>query len=165
MSADLQELTCLLGHRSAAAHLIISARALMEASLMEQPAGAPVASDDPAFLRYLSRAIGHHPVETLLAIYLDDQGRYLTDEAICRGTGGTVETRIRQIIKRCLFNDASSVILSHNHPSGDHRPSAADIRATATFRDVARAVDITLIDHIIVTPDKAFSMQVGGLLA
>ena len=59
---------------------------------------------------------------------------------------------------------ASGVILCHNHPSGSLKPSDADIRNTGKLRDALKLLDISLLDHIIVTRDGQYSMADDGIL-
>ena len=60
--------------------------------------------------------------------------------------------------------DARGIILAHNHPSGECRPSGCDIAATHQLAAVASALDIELIDHLIFTHEAVYSMRAGGLL-
>jgi DNA repair protein RadC len=59
-----------------------------------------------------------------------------------------------QLFRPAIIAAAAAVIVSHNHPSGDPAPSAADVTVTRTLRDAARILDIDLLDHVIVG-DKA----------
>ena len=164
LSADIDALACALDHRETAVQLFVSARKLMELSLREEIASAKIDTSDPAFLRYLVQSIGRMREERLLAIYADAQGNYLRDEILCRGSSAQIEARVRVIVQRALDLGAAQIILAHNHPSGNPRPSESDCRATRRFRDVAAALDLSLEDHLIVTRTQAFSMRAGGLL-
>jgi DNA repair protein RadC len=71
---------------------------------------------------------------------------------------------MRGLLGEALRLDAVGIILAHNHPSGQCRPSERDISATRRLCDVAKALDIALIDHLIFTEDAVYSMRAGGLL-
>ena len=65
---------------------------------------------------------------------------------------------------RCLELQASALIAIHDHPSGDPSPSRADIDMTGRLRDALKTIEVTLIDHVIVTPTGSLSFQERGLL-
>ena len=79
------------------------------------------------------------------------------------GISGTV-TDIRMILKQALETLACSIILCHNHPSGNVKPSEADIDITRKLKDSARLMDIALLDHVIVAGHKYFSFVDENLL-
>ncbi|HLO59416.1 MAG TPA: DNA repair protein RadC [Bacteroidales bacterium] len=79
------------------------------------------------------------------------------------GITGTV-TDIRLILKTALENLATSLILSHNHPSGNLQPSEADIAITRRLKETASLMDITLLDHIIVAGKNYFSFADENLI-
>lgn len=74
------------------------------------------------------------------------------------GIAGTV-VDIRLIAKYAIENLAVSVIMAHNHPSGNFNPSQADISITEKCKKGLRLLDITLLDHIILTVDSHYSLQ------
>ena len=65
---------------------------------------------------------------------------------------------------RALRHEAAAVVLAHNHPSGDVRPSMADQALTRTLAAALALVDVRVLDHVIVAPGQAFSMAEAGLL-
>ena len=73
------------------------------------------------------------------------------------GGGNTTVIDVRQIIRSALDKGASSLILVHNHPSGNPTPSGADIRQTDELRKGVGAVGLTLKDHVVVADDCFFS--------
>lgn len=79
------------------------------------------------------------------------------------GIAGTV-TDIRIILKTALDNMACGIIMSHNHPSGNNKPSNEDIALTKKIKDASKLLDVNIIDHIIVANDKYFSFADEGLL-
>lgn len=77
-------------------------------------------------------------------------------------TGTVIDTRM--ILKFAIDKRATSLIVSHNHPSGNKKPSEADINITRKIKNAAALMDITLLDHIIVTDHSYFSFADEGLL-
>lgn len=98
------------------------------------------------------------------AIFLDAQSAWLGDAPCGIGTMTTLAIRMRALLGEALRHDAAGIILAHSHPSGHCRPSGCDIATTRRLADIARALDITLIDHLIFTTDAVYSMRAGGLL-
>ena len=79
------------------------------------------------------------------------------------GITGTV-VDIRMVLKEALLANATNIALAHNHPSGNLRPSREDDRLTDKVKQAAKLLDITLIDHVIVTNDGYYSYQDEGHL-
>jgi DNA repair protein RadC len=73
------------------------------------------------------------------------------------GISGTV-TDIRIIFQTAIKANASAIILAHNHPSGNLEPSEADVKLTQKVRDAGKVLDISLLDHLILTEDSYLSM-------
>ena len=79
------------------------------------------------------------------------------------GVSGTVaDTRV--IFKNAIEQLCSSIILVHNHPSGNNKPSQTDIQLTKKLVEVGRVMDIAVIDHIIIAENKYFSFADEGLI-
>jgi len=70
----------------------------------------------------------------------------------------------REVVKRAVELKASALIMVHNHPSGDPKPSRADIEMTRKVKEAAAAVGLTLHDHVIVSRGGALSFRTEGLL-
>ena len=95
--------------------------------------------------------------EQLWALYLDGQHRLINGQMLTKGTLTFTPIDARTILKRALICDARAVILGHNHPSGNPRPSASDIKHTDVIRKACDVFDIELVDHIIIAEDAYFS--------
>lgn len=108
--------------------------------------------------------IGSLPHEELWALYLNNAGRVLDKIRISQG--GIAQTVVdhRIIVKRAVENLATTIILIHNHPSGDSTPSAEDKEITQKIVQAAELFEIKIADHIIVTSSSSHSMRAEGLL-
>jgi DNA repair protein RadC len=164
LAAPLPQLRAAAGGHENAVEAIAGARRLVEAAYGEQLAGTVVAGDDPALHRYLGLRLGTSDTERLHAVFADRADRYLADEPIALGTRDKIETRARPLFERALALGAAGFLLAHNHPSGHCRPSAHDLAGTARLADLAEALELRLIDHLIVTRTRVFSMRLGGYL-
>jgi DNA repair protein RadC len=102
--------------------------------------------------------------ERFHAVFVDARRGYLYDTAMGHGSAWTLTVRMRELFGKALAAEASGMIVAHNHPSGDCRPSQADIQATSRLNDIAKALDIELLDHLIITESAVYSMRAGGNL-
>ena len=102
--------------------------------------------------------------EHLVLTCLDSKYKILSTKVISTGTVNSTTTYPREIVKEALFNNAVSVMLSHNHPSGARTPSKQDIYMTAQIEKILNDMDITLADHVIVCGDSAVSFADCGLI-
>lgn len=119
-----------------------------------------------AMIAYLRSLVMAPPVmhERGHAIFLDANSAWVGDAPCGIGTMSALTLRMRGVLSQALRLDATGLILAHSHPSGHCRPSGCDIAATRRLREVAQALDIVLIDHLIFTADAVYSMRAGGLL-
>jgi DNA repair protein RadC len=164
LAAPLGQLRHAAGGHEGAVTAIFNAKRLVEAALCQEVARASVDGTDPALHRYLRCLIGAQVTERLHVVYCDAGRGYLADESIAIGTGNSVEPRIRPMVERALGLGAAGFLIAHNHPSGVCRPSDKDIEATRRIGDIAQALELELIDHLIVTRRRVFSMRAGGCL-
>ncbi len=96
-------------------------------------------------------AIGSEISECLIAIFVDARHRVIGWAECARGSLNVNRFAPRDVLIRALSVNACSVIVAHNHPSGDPRPSRADRLVTAALRSACDIVGIPLLDHLIVT--------------
>jgi DNA repair protein RadC len=102
------------------------------------------------------------PTERVHLAMLDSKMRLLCQEKIVEGSFSNVSLCLRRVVSRGLDTGATSLILMHNHPSGDPRPSDADIQGTRKIRLLLENLDMRLDDHLIVAGRKIHSMMRGG---
>src|SRR3546814_17504789 len=107
--------------------------------------------------------MGSLPFEVLRILFLDRGRRLLADEQLQHGTLAQLAIYPRTIFRRALELNAAAIILIHNHPSGDARPSEEDIAVTRKLDQIGRALDGEIFDHIVVTPaSKSEESRVGN---
>ena len=108
--------------------------------------------------------ISELPHEEFWALYLGASNRILDKVKISQGSSTATIVDNRLIVKRALDKFATSIIIVHNHPSGQHRPSSQDEEITVKLKAAAALFDIRLTDHIIITAGESFSFLGNGLL-
>ena len=89
-------------------------------------------------------------VEKFWVLCLNRKNRLLKQVAITSGTATSSLAHPREVFREAIRHGATAVVCVHNHPSGDPAPSAADVQVTRQLREAAKAVDIELLDHVIV---------------
>ena len=115
-------------------------------------------------IEYCRTLAGQRQVEEFHILYLDRKNALVADERHQHGSVSHTPVYPREVCVRALELRASAVIAIHNHPSSDPSPSGADIDMTKRIKDALRTVEITLLDHIVVTSTGAVSFKEKGLL-
>ena len=108
--------------------------------------------------QFLQLQMGAYPQEVFAVVFMDAQYRLLSFQEMFKGTLNQTSVYPREVVKLALEQGAAAVILAHNHPSGDVRPSAADSTLTRTLQTALSMVDVKVLDHIIVGPGIHWSM-------
>lgn len=145
--------------------LLSHARIAVEASLREKILRARCDPESPLFRDYIRARLAPFREEVLLAVFLDHRNQYIADEIGGQGSVAALTVMGRSLFRRALELNATGLILAHNHPSGSAAPSQADITATTRLERVAAAIDIRLIDHLVVGDGRMVSMRLAGLLS
>ena len=114
--------------------------------------------------QYACLHLGNLPYEVFGVLFLNSQHQLIAYESMFRGTLTQTSVYPREVIAQALAHNAASVILTHNHPSGETRPSKADEALTQTLKNALALVDVRVLDHVIVAGNKATSMSELGLL-
>ncbi len=117
-----------------------------------------------ALVTYCRTAMAHREIEQFRILFLDRKNFLIADEEQARGTVDHVPVYPREVVKRALELNASAIILVHNHPSGDPTPSDADITVTRQIDDAARALSVSLHDHLVIGASAEFSFRSAGYL-
>lgn len=89
-------------------------------------------------------------VEKFWVLCLNRKNRLIRQVEVTSGTATSSLAHPREVFREAVHHGAASVVCVHNHPSGDPAPSAADVQVTRQLREAARALDIALLDHVIV---------------
>ena len=124
----------------------------------------PIISSWSALLAYAKAALAHEPREQFRVLFLDKKNQLIADEVMNEGTVDHAPVYPREVARRALELAASSVILVHNHPSGDPTPSAADVDMTRQVIEAVRALKISVHDHLVVGREGVASFKALGLI-
>ena len=122
-----------------------------------------VISSWSALLAYVKLALAHESREQFRVLYLDKKYQLIADEVMNKGTVDHAPVYPREVVRRALELSASSLILVHNHPSGDPTPSGADVEMTKQVVEAGRSLRIAVHDHRVVGRDGVASLKALGL--
>ena len=121
-------------------------------------------TDKEALLKFLRNKIGYEDVEKFYVIYLSSSNEVIAFEESSSGTLDRSSIYPREIYKRVIMENAKSIIIAHNHPSGNTCPSKCDIDITNEIAKGLKNFGALLIEHIIITRDSYFSFLEEGLI-
>lgn len=110
------------------------------------------------FMDFLSMKYIGESREIVYLLCIDAHGRLQKCAKVCEGSPDSATVDNRTIVEAAIRHNAYEVILSHNHPNGFAVPSVADVRATQALAPLLKAINVSLIDHIIVADGDCFSM-------
>ncbi|MFI5013462.1 MAG: DNA repair protein RadC [Hyphomicrobiales bacterium] len=127
-------------------------------------AARPVLGSWNTLIDYCRTAMAFSATESFRILFLDKRNALIADEVQQTGTVDHTPVYPREVLKRALELSATALILVHNHPSGDPRPSPADIRMTKDIVAIVAPLGITVHDHIIVGRDGHASFKALKLI-
>ncbi|MFV0627381.1 MAG: RadC family protein [Alphaproteobacteria bacterium] len=119
----------------------------------------PVINNWDVLIDYCRSSMGHQEFEEFKIIFLDSKLKVIGEESQQRGTIDQVAIHPREVIKSAMMKGASAIILIHNHPSGNTTPSKADIDITKKINAAAEAMNIRVLDHIIISKKDYYSFK------
>lgn len=143
---------------------ILRAQALMELGRRTHQAGrGPVNSiESPDDVLNLLDWMRGERREHFVAILIDTKGQILRVAQIHIGTLNSSLVGAREVFREAIRDGASSLVVAHNHPSGDPEPSPEDIEVTRNLVQIGKMLDIPILDHVIIGENRAVSLKRRG---
>lgn len=130
----------------------------------ETPAEHPSIRSAADIYAVIKPHIAHLPHEEVWVVIMDTRHRVRKLSQVSKGGWISTVFDVKVLIKEALLENAAAIALCHNHPSGTMHPSSQDDSITLKCADACRAVDITLLDHVIVSPHDYYSYHDNGHL-
>jgi DNA repair protein RadC len=140
------------------------ARAAALALLKAEISDRPMLGNWQALLDYLRADMAAAPIERVRVLFLNTRNILIRDEVMAQGSIDQAPLYVREIIRRAIDLGAAAIIVVHNHPSGDPKPSRADIDTTKLLIDAGRKLGIAVHDHLILAANGHASMKALGLI-
>ena len=132
--------------------------------ILERRAGSPgqLFGEVSACESFFRLRLGGEMREHFEVAFLDSRHRLIAVERMFSGSVDGAQVYPRVVVQRALSLNAAAVMLAHNHPSGHAEPSAADRAVTTQLKTALGMVEVRLLDHFVVTADRAVSMAARG---
>ncbi len=143
---------------------LVAAFALGERSAMEPLRRGKAYTSSQDSRGYFEQRLGAKETEVFAALFLDTRHRLIEYRELFFGTVDATNVYIREVLRIAMSLNSAAIVLCHNHPSGNSRPSHADIEITKSIKSVLQLVDVRVLDHIVVTANTSTSMMELGLL-
>lgn len=164
LHADAQSLTSIKGLGPAKQAELQAVLELARRALAEQLMQRPILDTPATLLDFVRLHIGSKPYESFMVVFIDATQKLIAFEELFRGTLHSTAVYPREVAIRALHHHATGVVLAHNHPSGEVKPSHQDMSLTSRLKSALGLLDIVVLDHVIVSREKAFSMLAEGML-
>jgi DNA repair protein RadC len=103
------------------------------------------------------------PQENLVVLILDTRNRIISKETVYKGSLNLSLVRVGELFRSAITRNAASIILAHNHPSGDPTPSPEDVALTRSVIQAGKLMDIEVLDHLVIGNARFVSMKEKGL--
>lgn len=113
---------------------------------------------------WLKFNIGFSDLEEFLVIFLNAGGKIIKSEILFKGSKNKSIVAIDEVMRKAILLKSSGIVVCHNHPSGNEKPSSQDIVLTEELRKACEMMSIKLLDHIIVTKSSYYSFKQSKLL-
>lgn len=162
--ADIEALMAVEGIGESAAALIRLVPEVTKRYLMVKSELGDVLRDSEAAGRYFMPRFINCRTETVYLACLDAKMKVLECQPLSTGSVNAAHVDVRAVVQKALLQNASAVILAHNHTSGIALPSREDEITTVRLQQALRLVGVELLDHIIVAGDDFVSLADNGLL-
>jgi DNA repair protein RadC len=164
MNAPIDELTKIEGIKEKTALALKSITALSHRATKNELMAKPVLNSWPRLMDYCMSTMAHETREHFRILFLNKKNEMIADEIQGSGTVDHTPAYPREIIKRALELGATALILMHNHPSGDPKPSQADVDMTRQIMTAAQPFNILIHDHIVISKNGYSSFKTLGLI-
>jgi len=164
INADVEMLKTVEGVGEAAITQIKINSQILQRVLKKSATSRPALDNWQAVLDYSSALLKNLNYEVFRVLFLDKKHQLIEDELQSVGENDHVAVSSKAIAKKALLLSASSIILLHNHPSGETKASVADIKTTNEIVITLKALGIKVLDHLIISPKGHFSFRQEGLL-
>jgi DNA repair protein RadC len=161
---NLSQLCNFKGIGEAKAVTIIAAMELARRRRSEEVIELTKITSSKIIFEIMQPIIGELPHEEFWVLYLNNANKVIAKNQLSKGgmTGTVVDVRI--IFKSALESGAVGILLCHNHPSGNLKPSEADIEITKKVKTAGKNLDINVLDHLIITQNGYYSFADEGIL-
>lgn len=164
LAASLSQFEAIHGLGLAKFAQLQAANELVKRAINEQFASDTSFADPAAVDQFLRANFECSQHERFAGLFLNSKNHLLKFEYLFNGSINSAQVYPRTVAQHCLKLNAAAVIFAHNHPSGDIKPSAADIELTQRLRQTLALIDVKVLDHFVVNARQTFSMAAHQMI-
>ena len=158
------DLRAIAGVGAARAAQVLAAVELGRRTLVRTHADRPRLNTPRQLASYLLPQHGSRPVEQFGIVLLDTKHRLIQVRLVSSGSLDSTVAHPREVFRDAIAGRAAAIVLFHNHPSGDPRPSADDLTLTARLVEAGQVIGIDVLDHLILADQRYYSFAEAGEL-
>lgn len=164
VSASPAELARIDGLGDGAVAALKAVQAAAARLLRAEISGRPLLGSWDGVLAYLHAQMAHGLTEQFRVLFLNNRNLLIRDEVMSQGTVNQTPVYVREVVKRALELGASAIVLVHNHPSGDPKPSRDDIAITEAIVAAMKPLGVAVHDHVVIGLSGHASFRSLGLI-
>ena len=164
VSATPAELARIDGLGDGAVAALKAVQAAAARLLRAEISGRPLLGSWDSVLAYLHAQMAHGITEQFRVLFLNNRNLLIRDEVMSQGTVNQTSVYVREVVKRALELGASAIVLVHNHPSGDPKPSRDDIAITEAVVAAMKPLGVAVHDHVVIGLSGHASFRSLGLI-
>jgi DNA repair protein RadC len=161
--ADAMELTVAKGVGPVKVAQIKAALELGKRLLVEAPEERPQVRSQADAANLMMPVMSLLEQEELYVLLLDTKNRVKDAEQVYKGSLDTTHIRVGELFRRAIRANCKSVIVVHNHPSGDPTPSPEDVNVTKLIVEAGKLLDVEVLDHLVIGGQRFVSLKERGL--
>lgn len=164
INADIERLKEVEGVGEAALTQIKIIAEISKRILKKSASEKPILENWPALLNFSSALLKDFPNEIFCVLFLDKKHCLIEEIKMSVGENDFVAINVKDVARKALLLHAASIVLLHNHPSGDLKPSNADIKITNEIISALKKLEISVLDHLIISKSGHFSFRENGFI-
>ncbi|MCF6329407.1 MAG: DNA repair protein RadC [Henriciella sp.] len=164
LASDYRSLREIPGLKRREIAFLLATREMVDRAAIEKLQAKPVLASWSELLIHVRLKLQHLEREQFHVMFLDRKNHLISYEVMGDGTVDRAPVYPREVTRRALELSASALILVHNHPSGDAKPSNADVSMTRELMDALTVFEIIVHDHLIVGCNEVVSMKTLDLI-
>jgi DNA repair protein RadC len=145
-------------------HLFLLMREIFNRVLLERIQEPISIISTSQVLDYYKSLLEQQKKEQFRIMFLNNKNKLIAEELMYEGTVNSTAIYPREIVQKALNYGASAIIMVHNHPGGDPKPSRQDIIMTRAVKEIVQKLDIVLFDHIIIGMNSTASLHEMGII-
>ncbi len=161
--ADFAQLTAERGLGPAKTSQLLAAFELGRRLTLEAPEERVQIRSPSDASHILLPLVGHKEQENFVVLYLDTRNRVTDQEVLYKGSLNTSLVRTAEVFRGAVRRNCASIIVSHNHPSGDPNPSPEDIALTRRLVEAGKLLEVDVLDHLVIGHNRYVSLRERGL--